>query len=100
MVIYMYIAPGQGQTTPWGQIFFINNIIQLIKSFAASVPPLNDFVTVFPIQTYRRPCSSCRKIGQGQPSLIIYIHFVELEPPLIHVKFKDHRTFGSGEEYF
>ena len=27
MVIYMYIAPGQGQTTPWGQSLFINNII-------------------------------------------------------------------------
>ena len=30
MVIYMYIAPGQGQTTPWGQILFINSIIQSI----------------------------------------------------------------------
>ena len=55
MVMYMYIAPGQGQTTPWQQIFFINSILQLIKSFAARFPPLNDFVTVFPIQTHRRP---------------------------------------------
>ena len=30
MVLYMYIAPGQGQTTPQGQIFFINSIIQSI----------------------------------------------------------------------
>ena len=30
MVMYMYIAPGQGQTTPWGQIVFINSIIQSI----------------------------------------------------------------------
>ena len=53
---YIHVnSPGQGQTTPWGQIFFINSIIQSIKSFAASFPPLNDFVTVFPIQTYRRP---------------------------------------------
>ena len=29
MVIYMYIAPGQGQTTP-GSICFINSIIQSI----------------------------------------------------------------------
>ena len=48
MVMYIYIAPGQGQTTPWGQFFFINSIIQSIESFAASLPPLNDFVTVFP----------------------------------------------------
>ena len=32
--------------------FFINSIIQSIKSFAASFPLLYDFVTVFPI-TYR-----------------------------------------------
>ena len=50
--IYVY-SPGQGQTTPWGQIVFINSIIQSMVSFAASFPPLNDFVTVFPIQTYR-----------------------------------------------
>ena len=35
MVTYMYIAPGQGQTTPWGQILFVNTIIQSIMSFAA-----------------------------------------------------------------
>ena len=30
MVIYMYIATGQGQTTPLGQFVFINSIIQSI----------------------------------------------------------------------
>ena len=24
MILYMYIAPGQGQTTPWGQTFDVN----------------------------------------------------------------------------
>ena len=24
MISYMYIAPGQGQTTPWGQNFYVN----------------------------------------------------------------------------
>ena len=24
MILYMYIAPGLGQTTPWGQIFDVN----------------------------------------------------------------------------
>ena len=24
MLLYMYIAPGQGQTTPWGQNFDVN----------------------------------------------------------------------------
>ena len=30
MVIYMFIAPGQGQTTPCGHISFINSIIQSV----------------------------------------------------------------------
>ena len=50
--VHVNIAPGQGKTTP-RVIFFIYSIIQSILSFAAIFPPLNDFVTVFPIQTYR-----------------------------------------------
>ena len=42
----------------------------------------------------------CRKIGHGQPRVIIYIKFVELESPMLHAKFQDHRTSGSGEEDF
>ena len=30
----------------------------------------------------------------------IYINFVELESPMLHAKFQDHRTSGSGEEDF
>ena len=33
MVIYMYIAPGQGQTTPWAQYIFININLMSICSF-------------------------------------------------------------------
>ena len=40
------------------------------------------------------------KIGQGQPRVIIYINFVELESPMLHARFQDHRTSGSGEEDF
>ena len=38
VVIYMYIAPGQGRSTPWSQFLFINSIIQSMKSFVASFP--------------------------------------------------------------
>ena len=34
----------------------------------------------------------CLKIGQGQPSAIICINFVELENILLHAKFHDHTT--------
>ena len=36
MIIYMYIAPGQGQTTPWGQNIFININILCICPFPTS----------------------------------------------------------------
>ena len=39
-------------------------------------------------------------MGQGQPRVTIYINFVELESPMLHAKFQDHRTSGSGEEDF
>ena len=29
----------------------------------------------------------------------IYINFVEFESPILHVKFQDHTTFGSGEDF-
>ena len=47
-------SPGPEQITTW-DLFFTNINLLSIWSFAASFPPLNDFVTVFPIQTQRRP---------------------------------------------
>ena len=35
-VLYMYIAPGQGQTTPWGQNFYFNINVLSLWSFAVS----------------------------------------------------------------
>ena len=43
------------------------------------------------------PILPCRKICQGQPKVIIYINFVELESTMLHAQFQDYRT-GSGEE--
>ena len=30
--------------------------------------------------------------------VVIYINFVQLESLMLHAKFQDHRTSGSGEE--
>ena len=35
--------------------------------------------------------------GQGQPRVIIYINFVDLETPMLHAKFQDHPTSGSED---
>ena len=52
--VHVY-SHGAGADNPLRSIFFINSIIQSIVSFAASFPPFNEFVRVFPIQTYRLP---------------------------------------------
>ena len=36
----------------------------------------------------------------GQPRVIIYINFVELDSPMLHAKFQDRRASVSGEERF
>ena len=53
-----------------------------------------------PLKRTGDPILPCHKIGQGQPKVIIYINFLELESPKIHAKFQDHTTSGSGEEDF
>ena len=52
MFLYMYIAPKQGQTTPWGQNSYMNiNLLSLV--ICCKFLPLNDFLTVFPIHAYQ-----------------------------------------------
>ena len=36
MILYMYIAPGQEQTAPWGQSFNVNRNVLSFHSFDAS----------------------------------------------------------------
>ena len=55
MVIHMYIAPGQGQTTFGAQNIFINMNILSICSFLASFLPFIDIFQFFAIQMHGRP---------------------------------------------
>ena len=41
MILYMYIAPGQGLTTPWGRNFNVNRNILSLRSFVASFKKKN-----------------------------------------------------------
>ena len=99
MVIYMYIAPGQGQTTPWAQNIFFNINLLSICSFLASFLPFYIFL-FFPIPMHGRPKLTCCKIGQGHPRVMIDINFVELYSKMLHTKFQNHRPSGSEEEDF
>ena len=53
LVLYIYTALGQGQTTPW-RLFFININLQFICLLSASFPPFNYILPDFPIQMHWR----------------------------------------------
>ena len=48
----MYLAPGQGLTTPWGRNFDVNRNILSLRSFDASFKKItlkSDFIQIFMI---------------------------------------------------
>ena len=50
MILYMYIAPGQVQKTPWGQNFDVNRKPFLLQPFVASFKQISlnsDFIHIF-----------------------------------------------------
>ena len=50
MILYMYIAPGQGLTTPWVRNFDVNRNILSLWSFVASFKKISlksDFIQFF-----------------------------------------------------
>ena len=89
MVIYMYIAPGWGQMSPWGPIFFRIINIQSYCPFPARLT-LNDILKVFSIQ-YSNALATyvdlAVKKGQGHHRVKIYIYIVVLAPSMLHAKF-------------
>ena len=72
MILYMYIAPGQGQKTPWGQTFDVNRNPISLRPFVASFKQISlnsDLYTLFYIfnvfpHVYTAP-------GQGQTTLCV-----------------------------
>ena len=65
MILYMYIAPGQGLTNSWGRNFDVNRNILSLRSFVAGLKQISlksDFIHLFIIlYMYNAP-------GQGQTS--------------------------------
>ena len=64
MILYVYIAPGQGLTTPWGWNFDVNRNILSLRSFVASFKKISlksDFIKkkIMILYIYIAP-------GQGQ----------------------------------
>ena len=66
MILYMYLAPGQGQKTPWGQTFDVSRKPLLFRLFVANFKQIylnSDFIHIFNVfHMYIAP-------GQGQTTL-------------------------------
>ena len=67
MILYMYIAPGQGQTSPWQQNFDVNRNSISLCSFVASLKKISlksDFLPFF-IYTFLMILYMYIALGQG-----------------------------------
>ena len=56
--------------------------------------------TFFPYESIREQIWPCRKIGHGQPKVIIWTNLVVLIHLMMHTKFQSHQPFGSGRRFF
>ena len=90
----MHVDWGRGRQPPVVKLFSRTQIFHQFGHLL-QVFPLYDFVTDCSIKCTGDQICPWRKIGHGQPRVIIYINFVELESPMLHAKFHGHRTFGS-----
>ena len=91
MFLYMYIALGQGQTTPWGQNFYININLLSLWSFAVSFfHPLTP-QQFSPYKSIRDQIWTCCKIGQGQSRVIIWTNYDGPKAPML---IPSHKVIG------
>ena len=68
MILYMYIAPGQGQKTPWEQTFDVNRKPLSLRPFVASFKQVSlnsDFIHIFFFMFFHMYIAP----GQGQTTL-------------------------------
>ena len=78
MILYMYIALGQGLTTPWGRNFDVNRNILSLRSFVASFKK-NLFDVWFYTYTYYSPRTGAEspqgiKFWYQQKCLVLSLH--------------------------
>ena len=95
----MYIAPGQEHTAPQGTKFWCQKLLVTSVIGDNSFWKIHCF-TFFPYKSIRDQIWPCHKIGQGQPSVIIWANVVVLRDPMMHTKIQGHWPFGSGEDFF
>ena len=69
MILYMYITPGQRQTTPWGQTFDVNRKPLSLCPFVADLKKnasKSDFINIFHFSPYADIPGQGQTIHWGQ----------------------------------
>ena len=99
----MHIAPGQRAYSPQGTKFWCQQKCLVTSVICCLFQIIDDnsfWGKKIPYKSIRDQILPCRKIGQGQPRVIIWTKLVVLEDSMLHTKIQGHRPFGSGEEIF
>ena len=104
-LIHVY-SPGAGAYSPQGTVLMSTETSSL-RSSVASFKSQRNIVSenihcfnFFPYKSIRDQIWPCRKIGHGQPRVIIWANLVVLKHPMMHTKIQGHWPFGSGEDFF
>ena len=98
---HMYIAPGQGQTTPLGSECLRKHIPHVTLAICSKLLPLNDFSnSFFPYKSIRDQIWPCHKIGQGQPRVTIWTNFDGPKAPMLHTKAQGHWPLVPEKKIF
>ena len=84
---------------PWPSYSHIFIILCNFRSQAAKVLKINSF-HFFLQKSLSYQIWPCRKIGQGQPRIIIWTNYDKQESSMLHTKFHGNRSTGSREEDF
>ena len=97
--IWITLDQGQGMQS-YSFIYSFSTLhLPVFRSQAATVSEKYKILT-FPYKILWEQIWPWPKIGQGHPSVIIWINYDWLESPMLHIKFHDNRPTGSGEEDF
>ena len=86
----------------WPLIFIKLYVLIWLTNF--DITDYNSFwkINCFTFFLYKRIIDQiwpCRKIGQGQPRVIIWTNLAVLEYLMLHTKFQGHRPFRSREDF-
>ena len=101
----MYIALGQEHTAPQGTKFWCQQELLVTSVICCQFQIIDDnsfwkihCFTFFLYKSIWDQIWPCRKIGQGQPRVIIWANLVVLKHPMMHTMIQGQWPFGSGEE--